>query len=67
MSVDERGMSVWVWVGVGVGTFLLLSALAAIVVAAILGSISREIARLDAEPYAPEPRARPVRRPRALV
>ena len=39
-------MSTWLWVGVGVAGFLILSLLASLALAAVLGAVSR---RLEAE------------------
>jgi hypothetical protein len=42
----NASMSTWAWVGVGLGAFFMIAALLSLVVAAILGRISREASEL---------------------
>ena len=52
-------MSTWAWAGVGVGAFFLIGTLASLVVAAVLGRISREAADIfEAELWARVPLGR---------
>ena len=39
----------WLWIGIGVGSFVAVSVAVGVVVAAVLGSIGREIAHLHDE------------------
>jgi hypothetical protein len=55
-------MSVWVWIAIGVGSFLTLSLLVGLAVAAVLGNIGRRVSQLyETEDWATAPPARAVK------
>jgi hypothetical protein len=52
-------LSVWIWIAVGTGSFLVLSLLVGLVVAAILGNIGRRVSELfETEDWALAPPTR---------
>jgi hypothetical protein len=52
-------MSIWVWITIGAGSFLILSLLVGLAVAAILGNIGRRVSELyETEDWATAPPAR---------
>jgi hypothetical protein len=67
-------MTVWTWLAIGGAALILASAVVGLVIAAILGSLSRNVSQLlDAEPWssmpltrARLPRDEPAREPRIL-
>jgi hypothetical protein len=54
--VKQDAMTVWAWIAIGVGSFLALSVLVGLAVAAVLGEIARRVSELhESEGWASAP------------
>lgn len=53
----------WVWIAIGVGGFVLLSAVTALLLARVLGTIADQISTLEPEDWATRPPTRSTEQP----